>query len=364
MRRLDFVDAPERSAWKQIKETVVHIKILSALATLPLLIATAEAQTPVDLFRGAEISLLVGAGPGGGADTYARLLARHYGSFLPGAPSVVVRNVPGAGGLKLANQIYNVAPKDGTEIASFLTSTALEPLFGNKDANFETTKFTWIGNMASDDTACVAWKTTGIRTWQDLRGRTTIFGASGPASTASIQAKIVGALLDVPVKVVHGYQGTRTSLLAMQRGELDAVCGLYLSTIRAQFGNQVANGDLRVWMTFGKARAEEFPDVATVYEMLHDAADLQLADLIFGQDALSWPVCGPPEIPADRVEALRKGFAKTMVDPAFLLEAKKAGLDIRPMTGEETQARYAAFYATPKSVIERAITLIGDRNDK
>ena len=175
--------------------------VVAALAgLLALASGSARAQADGELFRGKEISVLIGGGPGGGADVYTRLFARHYGRHLPGNPSVVAKNVLGAGGLKLANQLYNVSPKDGTEIGTFLTTTALEPLFGNKQARFETTKFTWIGNMLdSDATACMSWKTSGIKTWQDLKGREATFGAGGPSALTSIQTKIVGALLGVKV---------------------------------------------------------------------------------------------------------------------------------------------------------------------
>lgn len=320
----------------------------------------AQAQQSGD-FRGKEIAVLIGGGPGGGADVYTRLFARHYGRFLPGAPSVVAKNVLGAGGLKLANQLYNVSPKDGTEIGTFLTSTALEPLFGNKEALYETTKFTWIGNMLdSDATACVAWRTSGIRTWEDMKNRETTFGASGPSSLTSIQTKITGELLGVKTKVINGYQGgIRTSNLAMQRGELDATCGLYISTIRSQLNDQLQSGDLIVWMTFGATRDAAFPNVPTIYDVIRNETDRELAELIFKQDTLSRPICAPPGLSAERTAILRNGFMATMADQAFLADANKAGLPIHAMTGEETQKRYQAFYNMPKAVVDRAKDIIG-----
>jgi tripartite-type tricarboxylate transporter receptor subunit TctC len=358
-----MIGAKGRKWGREAEMAPKHLALLAALVALGA--AQAAAQPAGDLFHGKEMSVLIGGAPGGGADIYARELARFYGRFLPGTPSVVAKNVLGAGGLKLANQIYNVSPKDGTEIATFLTSTALDPLFGNKEARYETTKFTWIGNMDSDATGCVTWRTSGIKSWQDLKGRTRNFGASGPASTASIQAKIVAALLGIEIKMIHGYtDGMRSQLLAMQRGELDAICGLYLSTLHAQFAGDVAKGELLVWMTFGKSRAEDFPEVPTVYEVLKSEADRQLADLIFGQDLLSRPFSAPPGLAPERIAALRQGFMATMKDPTFLAETSKAGLSIRPMDGEETQARYASFYAMPKAVVERAMSLIGGRGEK
>lgn len=338
------------------------IRTLTALAAvLAIFSGTAHAQQSGDLFRGKEISLLIGGGPGGGADAYARLLARHYGRMLPGNPSIVAKNVLGAGGLKLANQLYNVSPKDGTEIGTFLTTTALEPLFGNKEARFETTKFTWIGNMLDTDaTACVTWKTSGIKTWEDLKGRETTFGSSGVSSLISIQTKIAGELLGVKTKVINGYQGgIRTSNLAMQRGELDATCGLYIVTVRSQFADQLQSGDLIVWMTFGAERDKAFPNVPTIYDVVKNDADRALAELIFKQDVLSRPFSAPPGLSAERVNALRTGFMATLADKAFLEDAGKAGLAIHAMNGEETQKRYQAFYSAPASVVERAKAITG-----
>lgn len=321
----------------------------------------AQAQQNGALFRGKEISVLIGGGPGGGADVYTRLFARHFGGMLPGNPSVVAKNVLGAGGLKLANQLYNISPKDGTEIGTFLTTTALEPLFGNEKAKFETAKFTWIGNMLDTDaTACVTWKTSGIKTWEDMKGRETTFGSSGPSALTAVQTKIVGALLGVKTKVINGYQGgIRTSNLAMQRGELDATCGLYIVTIRSQFIDQIHSGDLIVWMTFGAERDKAFPNVPTIYDVVKNGPDRELAKLIFEQDVLSRPISAPPGLSAERTAALRKGFMTTMADKAFLEEANKAGLAIHAMTGEETQKRYQAFYSVPKTVVERAKKIIG-----
>jgi tripartite-type tricarboxylate transporter receptor subunit TctC len=331
------------------------------VALIGLSIPPAAAQQ-ADLFRGKEISILIGGGPGGGADVYTRLFARHLGQQLPGNPSVVAKNVLGAGGLKLANQLYNVSPKDGTELGTFLTSTALEPLFGNKEAKYETTKFTWIGNMLdSDATSCMSWKSAGIRTWQDLKTRETTFGASGPSSLTSIQTKITGALIGAKTKVINGYQGIRSSNLAMQRGELDATCGLYISTLRSQLIDQVNSGDLVVWMTFGTRRDPSFPNVPTIYEVVKNDADRALAELIFEQDTLGRPIVAPPGVSAERTSVLREAFMATMADPAFLDEARKAKLDIHAMTGEETQKRYQAFYSVPKPVVERAKAIIGHK---
>lgn len=334
---------------------------LSGAVALLTAAVPSQAQPAAEMFRGKEIAVLIGGGPGGGADTYTRLFARHFGRSLPGHPSVVAKNVLGAGGLKLANQLYNLSPKDGTEIGTFLTTTALEPLFGNAEARFVTGKFTWLGNMLdSDATACVTWKTSGIRTWEDLRNRETTFGASGASSLTSIQTKIAADILKVRTKVINGYQGgLRESNLAMQRGELDATCGIYIVTLNTQFRDQIQGGDLIVWMTFGASRDASFPSVPTIYDVITSDADRALATLIFTQDVLSRPLAAPPGIGDERTAILRAGFMATMVDATFVGEAGKAGLAIHAMDGAETAKRYQAYYGIPKETVERAKAIIG-----
>jgi tripartite-type tricarboxylate transporter receptor subunit TctC len=171
----------------------------------------------------------------------------------------------------------------------------------------------------------------------------------------------MGEILGVKVRVIHGYQGTRTSLLAMQRGELDGVCGIYMSTIRSQFDRDLAAGEMNVFIAFDHNRIKEFPDVPTIFEIVKNPADRQLAELIFGQNALSRPISAPPGVSAERRTALRTGLMAAMTDRALLEEAKKLRLEIVPMTGEETERRFQAFYDLPEGVVTRARTIIGGR---
>ncbi len=332
----------------------------AGLLALLALAAPAHAQNKeADFFKGKDISLSVGVGPGGGYDTYARLFARHFTNHVPGNPTVLVKNEPGAGSLKLAARIYNVARKDGTELAMFASSTALEPLFGNEEATFETAKFTWIGNLDSDASSCGVWKHTGIKSWEDMKTRETIFGSTGPAAITSIHPKVLSALLGIKTKVITGYNGTRDVNIAMQRGEVDGTCGLYMSSIRAQYQANVDAGELTVWMTFGKQRTKEFPNVPTVFELVKTDEDRKLADLIFGSDALGRPISAPPGLAPERAATLRKAFDATVADPAYLAEAAKLGLSANAIDGAEVQKLFAAFYATPKPVVERAKAAMG-----
>jgi tripartite-type tricarboxylate transporter receptor subunit TctC len=331
----------------------------AALAAAVLVSAPASAQQGADMFRGKEISLSIGFGPGGGYDTYGRMFARHYGRFVPGNPSVVPKNAPGAGGLRLANQIYNVSPKDGSELALFAASTALEPLFGNKDAKFETEKFTWVGNMDSDASHCGVWKHTGMKTINDMKTRETTFGSTGPAAITSIHPRVVGSLLDLKVKVIHGYQGTRDVNLAMQKGEVDGTCGLYTSSVKSQYQADVDAGNLVILIGLGKQRAKEFPNVPNIFELVKNDDDRKLADLIFGSDAIGRPIAAPPGMNPERAKALRDSVNAMVADPAFLAEASKVGLSIGPMTGEEVQTLFHSFYGYPKTVVDKAVAAMG-----
>jgi tripartite-type tricarboxylate transporter receptor subunit TctC len=328
---------------------------LLAVAAVAAMPASAQEET---FFKGKDVSIGIGFGPGGGYDTYGRMFARHFGRFLPGNPNVVAKNEPGAGGIRLASTIYNIAKKDGTELALFAASTALEPLFGNKDAKYETTKFTWIGNMDSDVSSCGVWKHAGIKSWQDMKTKETTFGSTGPAAITSIHPRVVGALLGLKTKVIHGYSGTRDVNLAMQKGEVDGTCGLYMSSIRSQYQKDVDAGDLTVVITLGKQRPKEFPNVPSIFELVK-GDDLKLADLIFGSDAIGRPVSAPPGLAPQRTATLRNAFNAMMKDQAFVAEANKIGLSIEPMTGEQVQTLFEEFVATPKPVVEKAIQAMG-----
>jgi tripartite-type tricarboxylate transporter receptor subunit TctC len=332
----------------------------SGLVTFCCFDSKLSAQQSRVSFAGKTISVLIGADPGGGADVYARLLSSFYGKFLPGEPRLVARNIPNAAGLELANRLYNTSPKDGSEIGTFLTETALKPLFGDQHARFQTTRFTWIGNMLdSDVTACIAGKLSGIKSWSDLKGKTATFGASGPTTVKAVQTRAVGALLGVKTKVVEGYSGTGTSLLALRSGELDAMCGLYLSTIVSQFKADINDGTISVWMTFGRERSKEFPAVPTIYDFIHSDSDRELVNLIFGQEELGRPFVAPPDLPSGVTSILRQSFIRTVNDPEFLKIAENSGLSIHAVDGERTQSAYDAFYKTPRSVIDRAKVLMG-----
>lgn len=332
-------------------------RVIAACSLAVVVAATsssARSDAVADFYKGKSITISIGFGPGGGFDTYTRVLARHFGKFIPGNPTIVPQNMPGAGGVKSTAYLYNAAPRDGLALAMFGGFNGLEPLFGNAQANFDTVKFTWIGNMNRDVSSCAVWNAAGFNSFSEIMRREIVFGSSGKGSTTSQHALVLKNMLGAKVKVIEGYQGTNSINLAMKRREVDASCGIFLSSALTSYAQDLKNGDMRILIQFGRQNALHFGDAVNLYDLLKTDAEKQAADIIFRQSEIARPIAGTPGMPADRASALRTAFMQTMKDPAFLAEAAKVSMPIDPMTGEEVARLYESFYATPNSIVERA----------
>ena len=318
----------------------------------------AAAQEPVD-FKGRTIAIDIGYGPGGGYDTYARALAAHLGQHIPGNPTVVARNMPGAGGLLVANYIYSKASDDGSELGAFASSTAMEPLMGDPNAKFDPSKFGWIGSMAQDISFCGLWQHPGAETsFQQMLTRETIFGSAGGASTSQLHPLLLKNLLHAKIKVIAGYDGTKDTNLAMQRGEIDGACSLFLSSIKSQFLSDVESGRLKLVIQMGPKTTDFFGPVPSVYDFVKTDVDKKVLDLFFKQLLLGRPIVAPPGVSKERLAVLRKAFMDTMQDPAFLADAKRLNIDVEPATGEEAEQLVRQFVEYPKDVIEKARAVV------
>jgi tripartite-type tricarboxylate transporter receptor subunit TctC len=336
--------------------SVVSIAAFLAVAN----VSCALADPVADFYHGKTINLSIGFGPGGGYDLYSRVLARHFGNFIPGNPIVVPQNMPGGGGLVVANYLYNAAPRDGTQLAMFGSFNAMEPLYGDASAKFDPTKFTWIGNMNVDVEACGVWRSSGIQTLNDMLQRQVIFGSSGKSSTTSQHALALKNLIGAKVKVVFGYQGTKDINLAMQRGEVTGSCGIYLSSAMAEWSQDLQDGNLKLVVQFGRKNAPLFGDAANLYDQIKSEEDRQVADIIFQPNEIGRPIAAPPAIPAARAAALQDAFAKTMKDPAFLADAQQAMMPIDPTSGNEIEQLFSTFYGESSKIIQRAEAVIND----
>jgi tripartite-type tricarboxylate transporter receptor subunit TctC len=313
------------------------------------------ADSVAQFYGGKSISLLIGYGPGGGYDSYARALARHLGKHIPGNPSIVPQNMPGAGGLAVANFLSNVARADGLTLGIFGPFNALEPLFGNPSARFDPTKLTWVGKMDVDAGACGAWRSSGIERFSDLQTKEVVFGSSGRASTTTQQVLALKNMLGARVKIVQGYKGSADITLAMRRGEVSAMCGIAASNVLVQLSDDIKSGDMRMFVQFGRKNAPEFGAAENIYELLSSSEDRQIAEIIFRPNELGKPIAATPGLPADRTRALRDAFVSTMKDPGFIDDMDRMKLPVNSAAGEEVAQVIASLYATPRPLIERAM---------
>jgi tripartite-type tricarboxylate transporter receptor subunit TctC len=323
----------------------------------------AHADTVSDFYRHKTVTLIAGFPPGGGYDTYVRVLARHFGAFIPGTPSVVPANMPGAGSMTAANRIYNDQPNDGTVLGEFASSVVMEPLLGNKAARFDPTKFSWIGSMSQDVAYCGVWQTPGAAaSFDDMMrpgGKETIFGGGAPAAITYQHPMILKNVLGAHVRVIPGYAGTRDIDLAMHRGEVNGECGFYASSIRAQFSDDVKAGRLKLVVQMGPHKSNDFGNIPSVFDYAKTDEQRAVLELFFNQLVLGRPLAGPPNIPADRLAALRQAFAATMKDKDFLAEANKVGLDISPASATEVNGLLHHFASFPPAVFAKAREAIG-----
>lgn len=334
-----------------LKWTVVISAIFVAGNT-----GAARADAVADFYEGKTISLIIGYGPGGGYDTYSRVLARHLGNHIPGNPTIVPQNMPGAGAVVAANFIFNATPKDGTNLGVFASSAALDPLFsGEKSkAKFKPEQFTWIGNMNKETFTCGVWKTSGIKNFDELKEKSITFGSTGPAAITSQHPRAFNSLAGTKIEVVYGYKGTKSVNLAMRQGEIGGSCGLSKSTILSSWYKDIENGDLKIIVQMGAEKDPYFGDAAHIFDYAKDENARMAMKAIFGRDVLGRPLAASPGIPADRAAALRKAFVDTMQDPAFLADAKKTRIPIDWHSGEEVDQLIAEFLAAPPEAIAMA----------
>jgi len=342
----------------------------AAIAAAALLAAPAvRADAIADFYSGKQLKILIGYGAGGGYDTVTRIMGKHLSRHIPGNPTIVPQNMPGAGSMKVANFVYNAAPKDGATLGVFASSTALEPLFGNKNAKFDARKYEWIGSMHQDTASLGIWEGggQGIKTLDDMlrlnkegKLKTVIFGSTSPAAITSQHPLVLKNYFGLPIKIIYGYKGTKGISLAMQRGEVQAMGGMFESSVKGAFRSLVESGKLKVMVQFGPDKAVPyFGDATRLYDRLKKPEDRQVMDVIFRQTQLARPLAAPPGTPKARVAALRKALLDTLKDPKLLADAKRARIEFDPMSGDEAQALIEKFYTTPPALVAQAMALIG-----
>lgn len=331
-----------------------------ALAAPAILMSAADvsAETAEQFYRGKTITLQIGYAPGGGYDVYARQFAKHFGAHVPGKPSVVTQNVPGAGSLKLANTLYNSAPRDGTVIGAIGREQVTAPLFGVEGAQFDAKKINWIGNLDSAASLCVAWHATPFRTMDQVREREMIVGGTGPASITVVLPTALNHVLGYKFKVISGFPGGNDITLALERGEVEGRCGWSYASIKSTQPAWITEKKIRFLAASAFKRLPELPEVPSVLELAQTEADRQVIALILAGQVMARPFIAPPEIPKERLAALRAAFSATVRDPQFLAEAEKQGLELDPMDWEEMTETIKRLYDTPPPVVKAAMEAI------
>jgi tripartite-type tricarboxylate transporter receptor subunit TctC len=321
---------------------------------LCLVAQAAAADDVADFYRGKTFTVAVGHEVGTGFDIYSRVLARHLGRHIPGNPGIVVQNMVGASGITGANWLYNVAPKDGTVMMTFVHTVAFEPLLGNAAAKFDATKLTWIGNMDEGVGICGMSKASGIGTFNDLLTKEAVFGATGATGPLGKYALAIRNLLGAKVKLVSGYQGSASVKLAMNRGEVQGVCGLSMSSVLSQWQDEYSSGAFKPILQLSGKPHPKLVGIPHVDSFAKTDEDRQLFGLIFGVQALGRVYGAPPAMPKDRTQALRTAFMDTMADPQFIADATKTQIDIEAMNGAEVEAFINRVATSSPDVVERA----------
>jgi tripartite-type tricarboxylate transporter receptor subunit TctC len=329
---------------------------LAALATT-ILTGAAFAQGAGPFAGGKPLTMVIGFGPGGGYDTWARTLSRHIGRHLPGNPNVVPQNMPGAGSYVAASHIYTVAPKDGTVMGIIARDAPLGPLTGAEGARFDPVKISWIGTPTTETNVCIATARSGVKTMADLQARELIIGDTGPGTGTRTYPKALNVLLGTKFKLIGGFPSSSDVFLAMERGEVDGICES-LDSVYGKRPNWVKDGVVNIVFHGGAEPNPSLKNVPFVLDLAKDEQQKTELRFLYAGQGIGRPFVAPPDLPADRLKMLRDAFNATMKDPEFIADVKKAGLDLEPEDGAHLEALIKQIYATPKPIVEKIGNLI------
>ncbi len=309
-------------------------------------------ESPEKFYAGKTVRILVGYPPGSTFDTYARVTGKHMAKHIPGQPTLVIQNMPGAGGLNAIATAANLGPFDGTTMALSNPQSTTAPLLDPASAKYDPRKFNWVGSVASETSAC-AFVADRVKNVDDMRGRELILGATGASGGSAMEGRVLQAILGFKFKIVTGYPGMVEVRLAAEKGEVDGQCGLPGSTIKTDLWDQWKSGKIAIPFQAGLIDNPDLVGIPNAYQWVKSEEDRQVFRLVYGPLTYMRPIMLPDNVPADRVAALRAAFDATMKDAAFLDEMQKIRLDVRPLSGEKLGELVGQLYATPAAVIER-----------
>lgn len=334
------------------------LKACIAAAALTVAVAPGRAQSVADFYKGKTLDLYIGYSVGGAYDLYARMISRHLGKHIPGNPTVLPKNMEGAGSLRLANWLYNVAPKDGSAMGIIGRGTGFDPLLGNTKAQFDASKFTWIGSANNEVSICVAWTGSGITKFEDMMTKELVVGGTSSSADTDQFPKIVNGVLGTKMKVVTGYPGGNEVGLAMERGEVQGRCGWSWSSVKSTHQKWIDEKKFTILVQLALEKHPDLPNVPLVIDLAKTDEQRQILKLIFARQVMGRPFLAPPGLPKDRVDALRKAFMDTMKDPEFVADTSKAQMEITPVSGADLEKLVKEVYATPKELADKAASFI------
>jgi tripartite-type tricarboxylate transporter receptor subunit TctC len=323
-----------------------------------VLSAVAHAQSPAEFYKGKTVELYIGYSVGGGYDLYARLLARHLGKHIPGNPTIVPKNMEGAGSLRAANWLAKAAPRDGTVFGTVGRGVPFDPLLGFPGAQFKGTDFSWIGSANNEVSICVSWGTSKVTKIQDLLTHEMTIGGTGASDDTVQFPRILNAVLGTKFKIVSGYPGGNDVVLAMERGEVEGRCGWSWSTVMATHADWVKQKKIHILVQLALEKHPDLPDVPLITELAQSKEQEQLLKLIFARQAVGRPYMAPPGIPKDRLAALRQAFMETMTDKDFLADAERTKVEIVPVDGARVEQLMKEVYETPEPIVKKAAAIL------
>jgi tripartite-type tricarboxylate transporter receptor subunit TctC len=335
----------------------------TAAAAIAILttVSIAHAQTPAEFYKGKTVELYIGYSVGGGYDLYARVLARHIGKHIPGNPTVVAKNMEGAGSLRLANWLAKVAPRDGSVFGTVGRGVPFDPLLGLPGTQFKGTDFSWIGSANNEVSICASWDTSKITKIEDVFTQQMTIGGTAPSDDTVQFPRVLNSVLGTKFKIVSGYPGGNDVVLAMERGEVEGRCGWSWSTVLATHADWVKQKKIHVLVQLALEKHPDLPDVPLIADLAKTNEQKQIVKLIFARQVIGRPYFGPPGVPQDRLAALRKAFMDTMADKDFLADAEKSKLEIVAVPGDKVEALVKEVYETPADVAQKTGALLNSK---
>lgn len=344
----------DRTNTSRLSTTLLATTVIAGFAMAAA--QPASAQSAENFYKGKKLAMIIVSGAGGGYDTYSRFLSRHIYRHIPGKPRIVNQNMPGASGIRGTNYLYNVAPRDGSVMGMTYNTDLTEPLLGDIKAKFDPTKFEWIGSITTQYNTCMVWHTSPIKSIEDVKKHEVKVSTTGLSGNSAKMPKMLNTLLGTKFKVIHGYD-TMGMRLAVERGEVEGICGFSYDTYAAANPQWLKEKKIRFLIQDAPKRIKELPNVPLVSSFVKDPMKKKALEVLSVRNEVGRPYMFPPKVPMTLVKALRTAFDETMKDPQFLAEAKRMHITPDPMTGAAIQAALEKAYAAPKDVVAVAAQL-------